>query len=391
MRNHKGITLIALIITIIVLLILAGISIAMVVGDNEILKQATSTKEETRYATIKEQKDIWESSVEIDKQTGSNDAIKASEVINKLYEDGTITEEEKNKLLNGESITVANKEIIFSEIGVKVTTLYDEINNPDDENYDENAMHIGDYVEYDAGVWENNINQDWSNSWFGSVVVGQSRNENISLLNQEWEYVDGYYPMDYQGDYSGWRIWDIADDGTITLISAGCPEYFTYVGSEWSDKRYDVELMLSGSTAGTTILDYSTPRDWSMYINSNQYAVSSRTITKADVDFWYNKYIDNTITDCGNIEMISNTENKLISTLINNFGYWIATPGEYFNEFYAIYDYDDIMSCKSFYVCFDRVNFGIRVMVTLSPDAMFDKTSEKLSENGFEYNKWIIK
>jgi len=33
-RNNKGITLIALVITIIVLLILAGVSVAMLAGDN---------------------------------------------------------------------------------------------------------------------------------------------------------------------------------------------------------------------------------------------------------------------------------------------------------------------------------------------------------------------
>ena len=40
-KSSKGITLIALVITIIVLLILAGVSIAMLTGDNGILTQAT--------------------------------------------------------------------------------------------------------------------------------------------------------------------------------------------------------------------------------------------------------------------------------------------------------------------------------------------------------------
>lgn len=48
MKNNKnGITLIALVLTIIVLLILAGVSIAMLSGDNGILKQATNAKEMT--------------------------------------------------------------------------------------------------------------------------------------------------------------------------------------------------------------------------------------------------------------------------------------------------------------------------------------------------------
>ena len=50
MRNQKGITLIALVITIIVLLILAGVSIAMLTGQNGILTQAGNAKDETAKA-----------------------------------------------------------------------------------------------------------------------------------------------------------------------------------------------------------------------------------------------------------------------------------------------------------------------------------------------------
>lgn len=43
MKGNKGITLIALVITIIVLLILAGVSIAMLTGDNSLLGNAQRT------------------------------------------------------------------------------------------------------------------------------------------------------------------------------------------------------------------------------------------------------------------------------------------------------------------------------------------------------------
>ena len=43
------ITLIALVITIIILLILAGISIAMLTGENGILTKASTAKDETRF------------------------------------------------------------------------------------------------------------------------------------------------------------------------------------------------------------------------------------------------------------------------------------------------------------------------------------------------------
>ena len=50
LRRNKGITLIALVVTVIVLLILAGISIAMLTGQNGILNRAAEAKEKTRVA-----------------------------------------------------------------------------------------------------------------------------------------------------------------------------------------------------------------------------------------------------------------------------------------------------------------------------------------------------
>ena len=58
-NNKKGITLIALVITIIVLLILAGVSISMLTGDNGLIKNAGKSKEQ---AEIDSEKEIIETS-----------------------------------------------------------------------------------------------------------------------------------------------------------------------------------------------------------------------------------------------------------------------------------------------------------------------------------------
>lgn len=55
LRNQKGITLVALVITIIVLLILAGVTISMVLGQNGILNQANQAKAENQKANVEEQ------------------------------------------------------------------------------------------------------------------------------------------------------------------------------------------------------------------------------------------------------------------------------------------------------------------------------------------------
>ena len=57
-RKAKGITLIALVITIIVLLILAGVSIASLTGEKGILTKATTAKEKTEQESIREEIEI---------------------------------------------------------------------------------------------------------------------------------------------------------------------------------------------------------------------------------------------------------------------------------------------------------------------------------------------
>ena len=54
MKNNKGITLIALVVTIIVLLILAGVSIAMLTGQNGILNRASQASYESKLQHVAE-------------------------------------------------------------------------------------------------------------------------------------------------------------------------------------------------------------------------------------------------------------------------------------------------------------------------------------------------
>lgn len=54
MKQERGITLIALVITIIVLLILAGVSIAMLTGENGLLSRSKSAVIESKIADCKE-------------------------------------------------------------------------------------------------------------------------------------------------------------------------------------------------------------------------------------------------------------------------------------------------------------------------------------------------
>ena len=53
-KENKGITLIALVITILILLILAGITIASLTGENGLINRAANAKEQTEIAQEKE-------------------------------------------------------------------------------------------------------------------------------------------------------------------------------------------------------------------------------------------------------------------------------------------------------------------------------------------------
>lgn len=57
-KQKRGITLIALVVTIVVLIILAGISIGVLTGDNGIIDEAHTAKEDTEIASWEEQIDV---------------------------------------------------------------------------------------------------------------------------------------------------------------------------------------------------------------------------------------------------------------------------------------------------------------------------------------------
>ena len=83
-RNERGITLIALVITIIVLLILAGVSIAMLTGQNGILTQAQNAKNRTEEAQANEESvlDNYEQYIEGSTNGGTLTTVSGNETTN---------------------------------------------------------------------------------------------------------------------------------------------------------------------------------------------------------------------------------------------------------------------------------------------------------------------
>ncbi|MFR7665850.1 MAG: hypothetical protein ACLU2J_00515, partial [Clostridia bacterium] len=71
-KEMKGITLIALVITIVVLLILAGVSINLLLGDNGIITKAKEAQDSYSKSAVKEKVGFLLNEYEIDKATGEN-------------------------------------------------------------------------------------------------------------------------------------------------------------------------------------------------------------------------------------------------------------------------------------------------------------------------------
>ena len=58
LKNRKGITLIALVVTIVVLLILAGVSISLILDNNGVIQKSKEAKREYGQARENEQADL---------------------------------------------------------------------------------------------------------------------------------------------------------------------------------------------------------------------------------------------------------------------------------------------------------------------------------------------
>ena len=59
LKNKKGITLIALVVTIVVLLILAGVTISLLLDENGIIAKSKDARTETRVSQIEDEVGMW--------------------------------------------------------------------------------------------------------------------------------------------------------------------------------------------------------------------------------------------------------------------------------------------------------------------------------------------
>ena len=111
MRKQRGITLIALVITIVVLLILAGVAINAITGDDGILTNASNAKEDTRGSNVIERINSWQLEKSTYKYLENGELLSEEELLNGLVTEGLLTEDEKDELINNRSIVIGSKTV----------------------------------------------------------------------------------------------------------------------------------------------------------------------------------------------------------------------------------------------------------------------------------------
>ena len=263
LKASNGITLIALVITIIVLLILAGISISMLSGDNSILQKATEAKEKTERAEIIENARLDIMSEITDNKGGNITKEKLATVLNKYFKTlaassipdeisstndiELITSDDKYKIYLSEIYTgklITKEKYIFNENTFKI----EKSINANKYGYKVNTYISSEASGYE-GIWRlfyqdenltyiisdeqignynlNNLYNNYSNG--GSVSrIGINLNSKIKDLFN----IDNNNPnIKGIAFFTDSELWNKYKDGNDAIFAIGSPTLELYIAS----------------------------------------------------------------------------------------------------------------------------------------------------------------
>ena len=177
LRQNKAITLIALVITIIIILILAGVTIASLTGDNGLLKRAVEAKESTEKAQIVEQArlDILAKIAEKKGQDPKEDEIKA--ILGTYFNDVPASLEDLTKKMTTKS---GGYTVELSEVLNGIAIAKDEENNK--TPISKSTGYVGYYADIDN-------DGDVDGIIYADMIVGNTK-------SGRWNY-DDYGWSDY--------------------------------------------------------------------------------------------------------------------------------------------------------------------------------------------------
>ena len=187
-KNIRGITLIALVITVIVLLILAGVTIAALSGDNGILTRAKDAKEKTEQAQHEEEKMLSNMENLLGSYSFRNVNTADTNPAGTVPENSVVLDDDAN---NGIVIKdINNNEWVWVEVP-KITVFGDLTIDTTKELTERNYTDIKNKLVDYAGVYRNgSASQDrssWTDEWYaidGETLITAST-ENLSAEQKE--------------------------------------------------------------------------------------------------------------------------------------------------------------------------------------------------------------
>ena len=191
-KNTRGITLIALVITIIVLLILAGITIAALSGDNGILTRAKEAKEKTELAQRDEEKTLLNMENILNNATSFNNInVADTNPAGVMPENVTILENDASKGIvikdknDNEWVWVeVPKTIVFSGLIIDTTK---ELTEQDYTDIKEKLIvYVGEYKK--GAVSQERSN--WKDEWYEGC--GLTSNEYTEIYQKMLKSVYTY-------------------------------------------------------------------------------------------------------------------------------------------------------------------------------------------------------
>lgn len=123
-KQETGITLIALVVTIVVLLILAGVTVSLLQDENGIIEKSKVAKIETRASQVEDEVGMWKQNNFISKES-NQEQESADEMLEDLISRKLLTEDEIDR--NQELITIKKndgtvvKEISYSSVTINIS------------------------------------------------------------------------------------------------------------------------------------------------------------------------------------------------------------------------------------------------------------------------------
>lgn len=204
LKNRTGITLISLVITIVVLLILAGISISTLTGDNGILTKSINAKEKTQDAEDKEKIQIAISEAQI----SNNGYQKLTEEnlqkeIDEQFGSGIVRVYPNEK--NAFSFIFQNKESNYRlekdgtlnkiDITLKINNVEDFRNFMNEVNsgntFQDQYVYLLENIDLENQEWYviGNYTDDTTNNAFSGIFEGNNRTINGLNINKNQDFV----------------------------------------------------------------------------------------------------------------------------------------------------------------------------------------------------------